>query len=76
MGLMQGIEVVKDKVSKEPSVQAVAQVFEETKNRRVLIGKGGLYGNVLRLGPPLIADKGNIDELIEALDAAFYSVKI
>jgi len=74
MGLMQGIEVVTDKESKVPSPQAVAQVFEETKKHRVLIGKGGLYGNVLRLGPPLIADKSNIDELIGALDAAFSAV--
>jgi len=76
MGLMQGVELVKDRETKEPSPQAVAQVFEETKKQRVLIGKGGLYGNVLRLGPPLIADKGNIDELIAALDVAFASVKL
>ncbi len=76
MGLMQGVELVKDRETKEPAPQAVAQVFEETKKRRVLIGKGGLYGNVLRLGPPLIADKSNIDELIEALDAAFSTVQL
>jgi len=76
MGLMQGVELVKDRETKEPAPQAVAQVFEETKKHRVLIGKGGLYGNVLRLGPPLIADKGNIDELIAALDAAFSTVKL
>ncbi len=74
LGLMQGIELVKDRETKEPSTAAVAQVFEETKKRRVLIGKGGLYGNVLRLGPPLIADKNHIDELIAALDGAFSSV--
>jgi 4-aminobutyrate aminotransferase-like enzyme len=76
MGLMQGIEIVKDKAGKEPSTAAVAQIFEETKKQRVLIGKGGLYGNVLRLGPPLIADKSHIDELILALDKAFAAVKI
>ena len=40
----------------------------------VLIGKGGLYGNVIRLGPPLIASKADIDELVTALDAAFASL--
>ncbi len=74
MGLMQGVELVKDRETKEPAPQAVAQVFEETKKHRVLIGKGGLYGNVLRLGPPLIADKSHIDELIGALDKAFSAV--
>jgi 4-aminobutyrate aminotransferase len=40
----------------------------------VLIGKGGLFGNVIRLGPPLIATKSDIDELATALDAAFATV--
>jgi 4-aminobutyrate aminotransferase-like enzyme len=46
-------------------------VFEETRRRGVLIGKGGLWGNVIRIGPPLIATKSDIDELVAALDAAF-----
>lgn len=74
MGLMQGLELVKDRRTKEPHPQAVLQVFEVTKQRGVLIGKGGLYGNVIRLGPPLIATKDHIDELIAALDAGLATV--
>jgi alanine-glyoxylate transaminase / (R)-3-amino-2-methylpropionate-pyruvate transaminase len=74
MGLMQGIELVKDRKTKEPHPQAVLKVFEETKRRGVLIGKGGLHGNVIRLGPPLIATKSDIDQLVEALDGAFATV--
>ena len=74
MGLMQGIEFVKSKQTKEPNPQAVLSVFEETKRRGVLIGKGGLYGNVIRTGMPLIATKDNVDEMIEALDAAIAMV--
>jgi alanine-glyoxylate transaminase / (R)-3-amino-2-methylpropionate-pyruvate transaminase len=74
MGLMQAIELVKDRKTKEPYPQAVAKVFEETKKRGVLIGKGGLYGNVIRMGPPLVATKDNIDELVSALDTALHSV--
>lgn len=74
MGLMQGIECVKDRKSKEPDPKAVLKVFEETRKRGVLIGKGGLYGNVIRLGPPLIATRSDIDELVAALDAAFATV--
>jgi 4-aminobutyrate aminotransferase-like enzyme len=48
----------------------VSKVFEETKKRGVLIGKGGLYGNVIRIGPPLVATKDNMDELVTALDEA------
>ena len=69
MGLMQGIELVKDRKTKEPHPEAVLQVFEETKRQRVLIGKGGLYGNVIRTGMPLIARREHVDELAAALDA-------
>jgi 4-aminobutyrate aminotransferase-like enzyme len=74
MGLMQGIECVEDRKTKAPSAKAVLKVFEETRKRGVLIGKGGLWGNVIRLGPPLIATKSHIDELVTALDAAFATV--
>ncbi|HEY0406813.1 MAG TPA: aspartate aminotransferase family protein [Pyrinomonadaceae bacterium] len=70
MGLMQALEFVKDRETKEPHPQAVAQVFEETKRRGVLIGKGGLYANVIRTGMPLVSTKENVDEMIKALDAA------
>jgi 4-aminobutyrate aminotransferase len=74
MGLMQGLEFVKDRKTKGPHPQAVLKVFEETKKRGVLVGKGGLYGNVIRLGPPLIATKDHMDELVMALDEALATV--
>ncbi len=70
-GLMQGIELVKDRETKEPAADAVLKVFEETKRRGVLIGKGGLYGNVIRTGMMLNSTKDNVDELVAALDAGF-----
>ena len=71
MGLMQGVELVKDRKTKEPAPEAVLKVFEETKRQGVLIGKGGLYGNVIRTGMMLNATKDTVDELIGALDAGF-----
>ena len=71
MGLMQGIELVKDRETKEPAPEAVLRVFEETKRQGVLIGKGGLYGNVIRTGMMLNSSKDNVDELVRALDAGF-----
>ncbi|HEX8635768.1 MAG TPA: aspartate aminotransferase family protein [Pyrinomonadaceae bacterium] len=71
MGLMQGLELVKDRETKEPDPQSVLRVFEETKRRGVLIGKGGLYGNVIRTGLMLNSTKDTVDELVEALDGAF-----
>jgi 4-aminobutyrate aminotransferase-like enzyme len=74
LGLMQALELVKDRETKEPAPQALLRVFEETRRRGVLIGKGGLYGNVIRTGLPLIATKDHVDEMITALDAAFAQV--
>jgi 4-aminobutyrate aminotransferase-like enzyme len=71
LGLMQGIELVKDRKTKEPAPEAVLKVFEETKRQGVLIGKGGLYGNVIRTGMMLNSTKDTVNELIRALDAGF-----
>ena len=71
LGLMQGLELVTDRATKTPAPEAVRTVFEETKRRGVLLGKGGLYGNVIRTGMPLIATRAHVNELIAALDAGF-----
>ena len=68
-GLMLGIELVKDRKTKEPNPEAVLRVFEETKRQGVLIGKGGLYGNVIRTGLMLNTTTETVDRLVEALDA-------
>jgi 4-aminobutyrate aminotransferase-like enzyme len=69
MGIMQAIELVKDRNTKEPDPQSVLKIFEETKRQGVLIGKGGLYGNVIRTGLMLNTSKSSVDQLIQALDA-------
>ena len=69
LGLMQGIELVGD--NKTPDAKLCARIMEETRRLGVLIGKGGLWGNVLRIAPPLTATKSDIDELVGALDGAF-----
>lgn len=73
-GLMQGVEFVTDRTSKEPAAKAVAQLFEETRARGLLIGKGGLYGNVIRISPPLTARPEHIDEALDILDHALAAV--
>ena len=66
MGLMQGIEMVGP--DKTPSPEAVARLFELTKQNGLLIGKGGLMGNVIRITPALNVTKEHVDEALTRLD--------
>ena len=66
MGLMQGIEMVGP--DKTPSPEAVARLFELTKQNGLLIGKGGLMGNVIRITPALNVTKEHVDEALDRLD--------
>jgi 4-aminobutyrate aminotransferase-like enzyme len=77
MGLMLGMELV-DPASadgKAPDPKKVLKVFEATRKLGLLIGKGGLYGNVIRLTPPLIVSAGEVDQALDTLDKAFAAAK-
>jgi len=74
MGLMQALEFVKDRNSKEPAPQETNQFMEECRKRGLLIGKGGLYGNVIRMSPPLNIGKTDVDEAIRAMDEALVAL--
>ena len=67
MGLMQGVELVKDRHTKEPDPQGTSRLMEATRKRGLLIGKGGLFGNALRIAPPMIVDRGQIDDALRIL---------
>ena len=75
MGLMIGVELVTDKKSKTPDPQSVLKLFEETRKLGLLIGKGGLYGNVLRISPPMTVTKDQIDAAFKVLKSAFEGIK-
>ncbi|MBH01560.1 MAG: aspartate aminotransferase family protein [Acidimicrobiaceae bacterium] len=68
-GLMFAIEtVVPDSI--EPNAPAAAQLMEAARASGLLIGKGGLYGNVIRIAPPLTVTADEIDEGIAILNEA------
>jgi 4-aminobutyrate aminotransferase len=69
MGLMQGLELVGE--NKRPDAEAVRRLFERTKANGLLIGKGGLMGNCVRITPPLNVNKEQIDQALKALDQSF-----
>jgi len=68
MGLMQALEFVGE--NKAPDAGTVVRLFEETKKEGALIGKGGLYGNVIRISPPLNISKSEVDDFLRIMDAA------
>jgi len=68
-GLMIGIELVEPRTT-IPSPAAAARAMEATKRGGLLVGKGGLYGNVLRIAPPLTLTGDEADEGLEILRAA------
>lgn len=70
LGLMLGVELVKDRASKEPAGPECAAVFERCKDLGLLIGKGGLWGNTLRIKPPMCITAADADFLIATLDEA------
>jgi 4-aminobutyrate aminotransferase-like enzyme len=74
-GLMQALELVKDRRTKEPAPEATAQLLERTRDNGLLVGKGGLYGNVIRLSPMLNISKSDVDEAVRALDNSLAEVR-
>ncbi len=75
-GLMQGVELVNDEKAgdRTPAVQATTRLFEETKKRGLLIGRGGLYGNVLRIAPALNIGRADLESGLKILDDAFAAI--
>jgi alanine-glyoxylate transaminase/(R)-3-amino-2-methylpropionate-pyruvate transaminase len=73
MGLMQGLELVVDETIQDrtPAPDKAVRLFEETRKRGLLIGKGGLYGNAIRISPPLVVNKSEVEEALKILDDSF-----
>jgi 4-aminobutyrate aminotransferase-like enzyme len=74
MGLMQAIELVEDRASKVPATAAAAALLERARENRLLVGKGGMYGNVIRISPPLNISKADVDDFALRLDASLGQV--
>ncbi len=75
-GLMQALEFVEDETRKDrtPNAGFVTRLFEETKKRKLLIGRGGLYANVTRIAPALNVTKPEIEEALRILDESLTAI--
>lgn len=69
-GLMIGVELVKDRTTKEPAKDECIAIFERTRELGLLIGKGGYFGNVLRIKPPMCITEADADFMLACLDIA------
>jgi alanine-glyoxylate transaminase/(R)-3-amino-2-methylpropionate-pyruvate transaminase len=69
-GLMLGMEIVEDRTTKAPAGARCAAVFERCRELGVLVGKGGLFGNVLRIKPPMCITREDCEFLCAVLDVA------
>ncbi|MDX2179437.1 MAG: aspartate aminotransferase family protein [Bryobacteraceae bacterium] len=76
MGLIQGMELVRDRRTKEPAAAETLEMLEAMKDEGVLCGKGGLYGNVLRVTPPMNISKADVNLFLERLDRAFAKMAV
>jgi 4-aminobutyrate aminotransferase len=76
MGLMQGIELVKDRQTKAPAAEATNLVMERARVNGLLVGKGGLYGNVIRMSPPLNISRSDVEAALTALDKSLAEVSL
>jgi alanine-glyoxylate transaminase/(R)-3-amino-2-methylpropionate-pyruvate transaminase len=73
-GLMMGVELVKNRKTKEPADEEAGRVAEHAKTSGLIIGKGGVLGNVLRINPPMCIQKHDIDFAVEVLDQSLQAV--
>ncbi len=70
MGLLQAIELVDDRQTKAPATAATLRVMDAARENRIMIGRGGLNGNVIRMSPPMNISRADVDEMAVRLDAA------
>lgn len=73
MGLMQALEIVRPGQTREPDADRAADIMARARDHGILIGKGGLYGNVVRIAPMLDVDGESMQEGCELLARAVTS---
>ncbi len=73
-GLMVGIELAATDEDKTPLTAETAKIVEYAKDNGVVIGKGGLWGSVIRIKPPMCVTKENVDDCLKVMRKALETV--
>jgi 4-aminobutyrate aminotransferase-like enzyme len=76
MGLVMGLEFVKDKKTRVPAPQLIKPLMVDCANHGLLIGSVGMYGNVIRVAPPLVITRAEADESLEIMEGALKRLKL
>lgn len=76
MGLVMGLEFVKDKRTKAPAPELIKPLIVDCANHGLLIGSVGMYGNVIRVAPPLCITKDQADESLAIMEEALMRLKL
>ena len=71
---MIGVELIDETGAPMPGPR-MANIFEYIKDRGILMGKGGIKGNVFRIKPPMCITKENVDQTVEVMAEALKTVK-
>jgi 4-aminobutyrate aminotransferase-like enzyme len=70
LGPMLAIELVEDPATKRPAAELAKRTTEIARERGLVLLSCGLYGNVLRVLVPILAEEGDVDEGLEILEAS------
>lgn len=74
-GLMIGVEIVKDKKTKEPGVDECKEIRRLSADYGLIVGIGGFWSNVIRIQPPLTIKEEHVDKALEAFEKAVKEVE-
>jgi len=75
-GMLAGLEFVTDRDARTPATEETRALLELMRQRHVLVGKEGRYGNILKLRPPLVFQREHVDQFVSALDDSLSELSI
>jgi 4-aminobutyrate aminotransferase/(S)-3-amino-2-methylpropionate transaminase len=73
-GLMIGLELVRDRAGRTPAPNEATEVRRRCRERGVLVGVGGQDSNVVRIQPPLVIERAQLEHALSVLDEALGAV--